>query len=131
VVPNGPDGTSGSATQGIVTTPLQTQPFPVNGNQFDWSVPYNSNLTGPWTLRFQNGEDTTDIQTPSVGDAPKLPFAARPSREIMVAAHQAITRDIWQTLSLKYETSQNRILNAKKPIFYLAVRGRQIKRPAQ
>jgi hypothetical protein len=31
-------------------------------------------------------------------------FTARPSRDIMLAAHQAVTRDIWQELSVKYET---------------------------
>jgi len=30
-------------------------------------------------------------------------FAARPSRDIMVAAHQAVTRELWPELSAKYE----------------------------
>lgn len=76
VVPNGENGTTGSATQGLVTTPLQFEPFSVQPNQFDWAVPYNPNLTGQWTLTFNNGPDTTTIQTPSVGTAPQLPFAA-------------------------------------------------------
>jgi hypothetical protein len=31
-------------------------------------------------------------------------FTARPSRDIMVAAHQAVTRELWPELSTKYET---------------------------
>ena len=77
VIPNGDHGTTGSATQGLTTTVLQFEPFSVQPNQFDWAVPYNSNLTGAWTLTFTNGTDTTTIQTPIVGDAPQLPFAAR------------------------------------------------------
>jgi hypothetical protein len=76
VVPNGNQGTTGSATQGLVTTPLQFEDFSVAPNQFDWSVPYNPNLTAQWTLTFNNGPDTATIQTPSVGTAPQLPFAA-------------------------------------------------------
>ena len=30
-------------------------------------------------------------------------FAARPSRDIMVAAHQAVTRELWPQFSAKYE----------------------------
>ncbi len=31
-------------------------------------------------------------------------FTARPSRDIMVAGHQEVTRDLWPALSTKYET---------------------------
>ena len=76
VVPNGDNGTTGSATQGPVTTPLEFDPFSAAPNQFGWAVPYNPNLTGQWTLTFNNGPDITTVQTPSVGTAPQLPFAA-------------------------------------------------------
>ena len=76
VVPNGDGGTTGSATQGTITTPLVFEPFSTTPNQFDYSIQYNSSLTGEWTLTFENGPDTATIQTPPVGTAPQLPFAA-------------------------------------------------------
>jgi hypothetical protein len=39
VVPNGFNGTTGSATQGPVTTPLEFDPFSAAPNQFGWAVP--------------------------------------------------------------------------------------------
>ena len=79
VIPNGDSGTFGSATQGTVTAPLLFQPFTIMPNQFAHSVAYDSSLTGQWTLDFTNNVVTTDtksVQTPEVGDAPQLPFAA-------------------------------------------------------
>jgi hypothetical protein len=79
VVPNGDAGTTGSASQGTVTTPLEFEPFATSPNHFAWAVPYDPSLTGQWTLTFTNNvhtTDTTSILTPSVDSAPRLPFAA-------------------------------------------------------
>ena len=76
VVPNGDGGTTGSATQGSVRTPLVFEPFSTAPNQFDYSIPYYPSLTGVWTLTFTNGSNTESVQTPAVGNAPQLPFAA-------------------------------------------------------
>jgi len=76
VVPDGYSGTTGAATQGTVTKSLYFYPYSTSPHHFASSVPYNSDLTGQWNLTFTNGGDTTDVQTPSVGAAPQLPFAS-------------------------------------------------------
>jgi hypothetical protein len=79
VVPNGAAGTQGWAEQDLKGTPLVFDPYSVAPNQFDYSIPYNSLLTGQWTLHFRNVLlPVTDayVLTPEVGDAPQLPFAA-------------------------------------------------------
>jgi len=76
VIPNGNNGTTGVATQGSVDVPLSFDPFSLLPNNFATGVTYNSNLTGQWNLKFTNGPDTTSVLTPSVGDAPMLPFAS-------------------------------------------------------
>lgn len=75
VIPNGYNGTAGSATQGLVTTDLEFTPYTVAPNFFIGGLKYDPGLTGEWTLNFTNGPDTASIQTPSVGTVPKLPFA--------------------------------------------------------
>ena len=76
VVPDGYGGTTGSATQGSVTRSLTFLPFSTSPHHFSNSVPYNSDLTGQWSLTFTNGGDTTNVRTPSVDAAPQLPFAS-------------------------------------------------------
>lgn len=44
-----------------------------NGYRVD--IPYNANLTGPWTLTFTNGTDTTTVMTPSIVGVTPAPFA--------------------------------------------------------
>lgn len=76
VVPNGYNGTTGVASQGSVTAPLDFIPFSTSPNRFAYSVGYNPSLTGQWNLTFTNGSDKTTVQTPSVGEVPQLPFAS-------------------------------------------------------
>jgi len=76
VIPNGNNGTTGVATQGITTRNLTFYNFTVSPNQFGSSVSYNSSLTGQWNLTFTNGTDQTSVPTPSVVGAPLVPFAS-------------------------------------------------------
>ena len=75
VVPNGDAGTQGQAEQAYDVYPLVFHPYSTAPNQFDYSIPYNSLLTGEWTLHFYNGSDHVSVKTPEVGTAPLLPFA--------------------------------------------------------
>lgn len=83
VVPNGAGGTTASASTVDLATG-QTQSFrlpfvgsPALPNQFSNTVAYNANLTGPWTLAFQNGADTKTVTTPSVTGVSPPPFAQK------------------------------------------------------
>jgi hypothetical protein len=81
VIPNGSLGTTATAT----TIPILggspqtfTVPFvgsPAIPNQFFRSIPFDSNLTGPYTLNFVNGPDTASVTTPSLLGVTAPPYA--------------------------------------------------------
>ena len=82
VTPNSAAGTSVTATpnpsSGITdTVTLGNSPantvFP---DQFSSSIPYNSNLTAPWTLTVANGGSSTTVTTPSIVGVNPIPFAS-------------------------------------------------------
>jgi hypothetical protein len=81
-VPNGSNGTTATAsTTNLTTGKVFTEPLTFIGstaipNQFDSATPYNSNLTGPWTLTFTNGPNTTTVTTPSLAGVTPAPFAS-------------------------------------------------------
>jgi hypothetical protein len=74
VIPDGKQGTTGTATQGATTVPLLFHPFSVSPLRFETSVAYDSALTSQWTLAFTNGLDTMTKLTPPVGNALPVPF---------------------------------------------------------
>ena len=82
VIPNGAQGTTGTATQGGITGPLT---FSTGGAVPGGFVPAMPNrchrgstiasLTGPsWLLTFTNGADTNAVFTPNLTDAPFVPL---------------------------------------------------------
>ncbi len=75
VVPDGYEGTVGTATMGAATLPLLFHPYTVAPHVFETSVPYIPQRTGQWKLTFTNESDTTIKWTPSVGTtAPSVDF---------------------------------------------------------
>jgi hypothetical protein len=74
VVPNGNNGTTGTASQGgFVGLPLN---IGVGDNQFVRSVQANIAPDGSWTLNFANGIDTASSSTPTIAGASQIGFAA-------------------------------------------------------
>lgn len=43
--------------------------------QFGRRIPYDADLTGPWTLTYTNGTDSKSVTTPSLVGVAKAPFA--------------------------------------------------------
>jgi hypothetical protein len=87
-------------------TPLTEQalyrgPYTLDSNRFYANTPYNSALTGPWTLSlspslsFPPGSTTT-VQTPAVGNVAAMPFV--PSMTASFTAGGALTPTISWTL---------------------------------
>jgi hypothetical protein len=74
-VPNGLSGTTATATQGSTVLPLPYSGSSAIANEFNFTLPANPALFGPWQLSFTNGADTTTVNTPSIapGLAP-MPF---------------------------------------------------------
>lgn len=94
VSPNGALGTSGTATQGAVSQALFFRSFDTAPNQYIVSRPYNSALTGAWTLNFTNGPDTATATTPAIGAAVGLiPFVTN-----IAASGSALTPTVSWTL---------------------------------
>lgn len=82
VVPNGSAGTTATAQTTDRSTGLPTSPIvlPFAGStaspdEFRKNISYNANLTGPWTLTFTNGANTTTVLTPSIVGVASAPFA--------------------------------------------------------
>jgi hypothetical protein len=83
VTPNGAQGTTATAQTTYLSGPQTGQLFSIglpfspqtaDPNQFTTSIPYDSNLTGPWTETFTNAATTNSpytVTTPSIeGVAP-------------------------------------------------------------
>src|SRR5271165_3861250 len=78
VTPNGFAGTTATAQPINLSIPPILLPFfptTVSPNEFITSIPYDSNLTGQWTLTFTNDGDTTTATTPSLMGVTPAPFA--------------------------------------------------------
>jgi hypothetical protein len=72
VEPGFSQGTTGVATQGATTLPLDFHRS--DTNFFEHAVAYNTALTGQWTLTFTNGLDTVTALTPNIVGAPLVPL---------------------------------------------------------
>ena len=70
-------GTTGVATQGTATVPLNHFPFDLSPNFFAAARLANNVPNGGWTLTFTNGGDTTTAPapTPGIGGATQIGFA--------------------------------------------------------
>jgi hypothetical protein len=98
VLPNSAGGTSVTATPNplsgitstktLVNSPDDTS-FP---DQFGGSVPYNSNLTAPWTLTVANGGSSTTVTTPSIVGVQPIPFAS----SVTISGSSANPTFAWQ-----------------------------------
>jgi hypothetical protein len=84
VVPNGNAGTTATGQILDQSTGLPTGPaIPINNasstaspNEFRSNITYNSNLTGPWQLKFTNGPDIAFALTPGIPTGQQFaPFA--------------------------------------------------------
>jgi len=81
VVPNGANGTTGFATthnlstNALVMRIINFIPAPATPNFFGRNIPYNANLTGPWTINFQNpGNDPYQTVLSFPAGAQETPF---------------------------------------------------------
>jgi hypothetical protein len=77
VLPDGFQGTKGTATKGTTTIPLYFHPYSTAPHDFETSVLYNAGRTGPWLLTFTNPAATepVTVNTQGVLGAPLVPFA--------------------------------------------------------
>jgi hypothetical protein len=83
VTPNSAGGTSVTATTTNLSSGLPEavtlSNSPANTvfpDQFSRSIPYDSNLTAPWTLTVANGGASTTVTTPSLVGVNAIPFAS-------------------------------------------------------
>ena len=100
-------------------TPLTEQalyrgPYTLNLNRFYANTPYNSALTGSWTLSlsssslsFPPGSSTTIVQTPAVGNVAAMPFV--PSMTASFTAGGALTPTISWTLPISSPISIDQV----------------------
>jgi hypothetical protein len=63
-------GTSVTASQGSITN----QPVPISPPYAELLFPYDSSLTGVWTITATNGSDTRSIQTNDIVGVEPMPF---------------------------------------------------------
>lgn len=77
VIPNGANGTTGTASRGSATLALNFFPFDTAPNYFARSINFNPGTTGvgAWFLDFQNGSDAAQAVTPNIVGASVVPFA--------------------------------------------------------
>jgi hypothetical protein len=100
VVPNGVAGTRLFATQGAVRVPAAIGSsgacggFTVNPNQCSFSIPFNSALTGSWSLTFVNGADQATATTPPL--APSAVVAAPFPETVTISGSGTTPTIAWQ-----------------------------------